>query len=148
MTKILDDLFYMGVKALIQDENKNILILESLPQKTAAGIASYWDLPGGRAQPNEPIFTALKREVYEETNTEKLSIGELFDICIAKVRLSHPNHESVGLTLVTYHCFIPKNHIIKLPPETNSYQWASPTLAAKLLKNKYPSSFLDKIIKL
>jgi 8-oxo-dGTP pyrophosphatase MutT (NUDIX family) len=56
----------VGVKALIQNDEDKYLFLQR------AGImdnddAVHWDIPGGRIEPEEPLFDALKREIFEET---------------------------------------------------------------------------------
>ena len=51
-------LFYVGIKALIFEGNKLLLVKKRDP--------SFWDIPGGRIDPGEHVLEAFKREMSEE----------------------------------------------------------------------------------
>lgn len=56
----------IGVKALIKNNKGSCLFLKrSQPLLDGTGIK--WDVPGGRIDPAEDLFTALRREINEET---------------------------------------------------------------------------------
>jgi ppGpp synthetase/RelA/SpoT-type nucleotidyltranferase/8-oxo-dGTP pyrophosphatase MutT (NUDIX family) len=60
--------FCLSVKALIANPEKQYLVLRrSWQSKNNAGL---WDLPGGKCDPGEPMETALRREVFQETGLE------------------------------------------------------------------------------
>lgn len=64
--------FYrVGVKALIFDKNKRFLMTkdERLP-------GGKWGLPGGGVDFGESVQECLRREVFEETGFEVLSVAE------------------------------------------------------------------------
>jgi 8-oxo-dGTP diphosphatase len=48
---------------VIFDQNKKLLIAERPHNKTKAG---FWEFPGGKVEPGETVFEALKRELHEE----------------------------------------------------------------------------------
>jgi len=52
---------YSAVKALIEHENKFLIIKQTLKEKT------IWDLPGGRINYGENPYESLHREIEEET---------------------------------------------------------------------------------
>lgn len=61
----MEDYFHLGVKALIQNAQKELLLLRRR--------SLVWDLPGGRIQKGETLEEALAREVYEETGLNIIS---------------------------------------------------------------------------
>ena len=50
--------------------NGDILLAQRPPGKPYAG---YWEFPGGKVEPGEPILAALKREFMEELGIEVLA---------------------------------------------------------------------------
>lgn len=66
----------VGVKVLIKNKNEQYLFLRRtkiMPGKTAP----YWDIPGGRIEPDEALLMALEREVKEETGLRLTSTPQL-----------------------------------------------------------------------
>lgn len=54
----------MAVAAFILNQDSQVLIVEKVSgDKIDAGL---WAVPGGKVEPNEPVLTALAREVEEE----------------------------------------------------------------------------------
>lgn len=61
--------FYVGVKAIIQDDRGILIIKHS---------KGYWDLPGGRMDNDEDFVDTLRREISEELPGSELEeVGEL-----------------------------------------------------------------------
>jgi len=56
-----DYLFRLSVKAIIRDENGNVLAVKE-------NNRAYWDLPGGGVDHNETIRQAIARELNEEVS--------------------------------------------------------------------------------
>ena len=59
---------------VIHRQNK-ILISQRLPHQHLSG---YWEFPGGKVEPNEPVDDALKRELFEELNIQITEAEPLF----------------------------------------------------------------------
>lgn len=91
LTPIVEEqLFHVGVKALVHDSNGNLLLLNI----TRKDGKTYWDLPGGRVNENESMEGALNRELQEETSLTNLAIQKhlgvfMTDITIPLVNLRH-----------------------------------------------------------
>ncbi|MEK7096209.1 MAG: NUDIX hydrolase [Patescibacteria group bacterium] len=60
-----EKLFWVGIKALIENGEGKILLLNS-PGWKQKEIEAHWDIPGGRIEENQSVEEALKREVKEE----------------------------------------------------------------------------------
>ena len=56
----------VGVKALIKNSEGKYLFLQRAEVMDDEEEA-HWDIPGGRIEPEEELFTALAREILEET---------------------------------------------------------------------------------
>jgi 8-oxo-dGTP diphosphatase len=68
----------VGVKALVQNTRGEYLLLRR--DKIMDGeTESHWDIPGGRIEPDEPLFDALKREIMEETGLNLSAVPELLE---------------------------------------------------------------------
>ncbi len=65
-------LMYAGVKAVLRRDDGKILFVK---QCVAAWPNGYLDLPGGRLDIGEDPYSALKREIFEETKLTA-SVGE------------------------------------------------------------------------
>lgn len=137
--------FHAGVKALIMNENKQILALRINPVDFNRPIEDHWDLPGGRIKENDSIEKTLHKEVEEELGIKEIQISELFDVCIANYDVLLEN-ESVSLILIVYKCKLPdKKQKFKLNFEHLEYRWASLSEAKNLLSFKFPESFIGKL---
>lgn len=139
----MEDTFHLGLKALIQNKDGEILILKANLKTFKSPTEEHWDLPGGRIQKGENPETALRREVREEIGVEHLEILELFDASVSKMRLSYID---TGLILFTYLCKIPDDKDIELTDnEHTEFRWVKPQEAAKLLSTKFADSLLEKV---
>lgn len=68
----------IAVRGVIENEGKFLLVRQKFN-------TTFWCLPGGGVEPGEDLFTALKRELVEETNVEPV-IGNL--LFIQQIRTS------------------------------------------------------------
>jgi 8-oxo-dGTP pyrophosphatase MutT (NUDIX family) len=131
-----EKLFYVGVKALIENTKGQILLLKS-PGWKAGKIDPHWDIPGGRIQEGGGVLATLKREVKEETGIAKVTDEQFFTSVIS-------NHETkksgatLGLVLMIYRVNVPALSRVKLSAEHTDYEWVDKKEAAKRLKHKYP----------
>jgi 8-oxo-dGTP diphosphatase len=55
------------VAAIIENDQNEILCALRSPQMT---IPNMWEFPGGKVEPDEDIYSALKREIEEELHCE------------------------------------------------------------------------------
>lgn len=138
-----DAKFHIGIKALILNEKKEILLLYG--EKNGD---KFWDLPGGRMQVGEGIEEALRRETEEELGVSgKLLVMQgLFDATLSNFK--KPNAEGAYLMLIVFKCKLPGDHDFVMDEEHSNWKWTAPKEASKLLGFKYRKEFLDKVAKL
>jgi len=105
----------LAVAAFIKDGDGNILIVKkSAHEQIDAGL---WTVPGGKVKPDEPIISALKREVEEEVGLQINTfewIGE--DVFTGSGRYFHAQH---------FLCEKVKIKQIKLEKNLVEYRWIS-----------------------
>jgi ADP-ribose pyrophosphatase YjhB (NUDIX family) len=92
MIKAKEDIFHLGVKALIRNPNKQILLLE----RKSKSNKNYWDLPGGRLQKGESLLQTLMREITEETGLNDIGNAQPFITVLTDIRIQN-DQEDVGL---------------------------------------------------
>ena len=137
-------LFFVGVKALIEDKGK-VLLLSSGPQELSSTGRRrvFWDLPGGKVEQGESISDALQREVMEELGVGKghLKVVNIFDASVSRIKTSHG--VKVPLILITYLCRLRNPRVrFKLTDEHASYRWVNLKTAVKLLNTKFSKQFV------
>ncbi len=146
----MEDIFHLGIKALIRNKKGEILLLKVSPRKLVADkkrnliAIQYWDIPGGRIKKDGKVIDTLKREVEEETGVKKIENIKEFTVILSNIRVPYGN-DSAGLILSIYICDIKGNQKIKLSDEHTEARWFSLKEAAKLLEFKYPKQFTEKI---
>lgn len=103
--------FYVGVKAVIQDERGVLLI------KHAEG---HWDEPGGRMDYHEDFADTLAREISEELPGATLkSVGKLQ----GAFRLQKDIDGDISLVLVYFLVSVALPEKIRLSSEHEEYLW-------------------------
>ncbi len=137
------ELFNIGVKALIQNSDKRILIIQA--KTSSHDFAQLWDLPGGKIHPSESLVDGLKREILEEIGVKQIKIGKLFDTSISKKQVKTPAG-FIGLLLITFVCTINTSQKITIDESEHvSIKWTSSKNAAKLLSDKFSDQFVKKL---
>lgn len=68
----------LGVRAIVINQNNEILLVRH-------SYESGWFLPGGGVDSNEPIYTAVKRELMEETGIQVIGEPKLFASYVNKM---------------------------------------------------------------
>lgn len=59
-----EDIFQLGIKAVIRNNLGQILLLQVNPAKLRNWQGdAYWDLPGGRIQKGATVLETLRREI-------------------------------------------------------------------------------------
>jgi 8-oxo-dGTP diphosphatase len=84
----------VGVKAVIEDEAGDILLLQRSKPFHGEDLLK-WDIPGGRIDTGEELLVALKREIKEETG---LDLAEVLDIFHVQDILWNPKLHVVRIT--------------------------------------------------
>jgi 8-oxo-dGTP diphosphatase len=132
-----EDLFYLGLKILIvNDENRILLLRRSLSGKT------FWDIPGGRIQRGEDIAEGLKRELEEETG---LQIDER-DVQLVGAHLTGgritAGQTDAGLIFFVHTCNWGETPQIRLSQEHSDLWWATREQACTALQALIPPGFI------
>lgn len=152
--------FHLGVKAIIRNEQGNILLLKVRTEELAGYSGpAYWDIPGGRIQWtgiirdeksgvihwDKVVLDTLAREIEEETGLTGLTSVYPHSFVISNVSYPVEGGEIVALLLRSYVCTLPNTSNITLSQEHSDYAWFSPKEAGDLLKNKFPEEFCGAI---
>lgn len=98
------------VAALIENEDGEILCALRSPKMS---MPNMWELPGGKVEPGEDPFTALRREIFEELGCE-----------IDPIDIFHENpheYESFTIQLITIKSKVVKD--IPKPSEHSKLIW-------------------------
>lgn len=142
------DTFHLGIKALIRDEDRKILLFKADPARLVGDNEAHWDLPGGRLERGEDPLTTLRREVKEETGIPDVHITRHLHMGLSNIRIPQREQESVGLILSVYECSIPPGAVVEISDEHTHYQWVEPAEAAKRLGYKFSDEFCGLVSKL
>lgn len=134
-----EDCFHLGVKALIRNKEKKLLILErDLRSKR------IWDLPGGRLQKGESTRMTLIRELDEEIGLNDLPECRPFSMILTDIRIPAENGE-VGLIFSVFLVDILFPFHPKLSDEHCNFGWFSSFETTQKL-TQYPEEFKEKLI--
>ncbi len=109
---------FVGVKALIQDKEKILLIKRSDKYKKS-NVHGIWDIPGGRINIGEEPETALNREVFEETGLKLKDIKKILDASTIY------KDKEKQIIRITYLCTV-ENTEISLSDEHTEFKWIRP----------------------
>ena len=140
-----EDIFHLGVKALIRNKEGKILLLYTDPARVKSkNKQGFWDLPGGRMHRKDNVLETLHREVKEETGISFLIGCMQFAMFLMPVRIQLKKGDA-GLILWVYHCSVIEPYAITLSLEHTSYDWIDPREACARLGERYPSEFLEKL---
>lgn len=143
-----EDVFHLGIKALVRERGGNVLLMRMNPRHTHGGAAVLWDLPGGRVERGATVEETLRREVAEEIGVKDLIIGKHLGMVLANVRIPQHGGGDTGLILSIYECRIPENADIAISEEHTTYEWCIPKVAAARLATKFPPEFCERIASL
>lgn len=133
-----EKLFQVGVKALIENQNRILLVHDIRSTHREA----HWDIPGGRIQEGQTIMEALARELQEEIGVSSTIHQEFFTAIISNFEILFEG-KKLGLLLLVYKVQIPANTTIMLSQEHDKYEWVDKKEASKRLAYKYPSGFTN-----
>ncbi|TSC75411.1 MAG: 7,8-dihydro-8-oxoguanine triphosphatase [Parcubacteria group bacterium Gr01-1014_33] len=140
-----EDIFHLGIKAVIRNKDGEILLLKVNPAKLKGWDGEpYWDIPGGRIKRGDTIEETLTREVEEETGITSIASFTPFMLALSPLRIPIKDSD-VGLILSIYICEIDPREEIRLSKEHTEYMWTSLAKAAHLLSFKYPAECTEKV---
>ncbi len=122
--------YFLGVKALIKNDNNKYLML--VKQSKSQNGVIQWDLPGGRNEHDEILKDTLIREVSEEIGEKSINIKRHLGTFVSDFNIPIENKKSIGLILTIFLCSIDENSKIKLSNEHSSYDWVT---KEELIKN-------------
>jgi len=140
-----EDLFQLGIKALIVNSDGKILLLK-VNKEMLKGFSGdpYWDIPGGRIHRGSTIEETLKREVKEETGITNITNTTPLAMVLSNIRIPW-NNSDTGLILSVYVCEVNEPAEVILSNEHTEFRWFEPKEAGALLQVKYPKEFTEKI---
>lgn len=136
-----EDLFQLGIKALITNHAGKYLVLKVDTAHYKVAVEPFWDIPGGRIQRGETVEEALMREVTEEIGAQKFESVEPFAMVIANFRVPLKDGSDVGLILKVLKVRIADESQITLSEEHLELEWVDANTAADRLYFKYPEEF-------
>lgn len=103
---------HVGVKAIISDEQRGILLIRH--------VEGYWDVPGGRVDDDEDLDQTLRREISEELPGVVVhTIGGVLD--------AHRVHKEIepdtSLVLILFRVDARVPAVLQLSDEHEDYLW-------------------------
>lgn len=108
--------FYVGIKAIIVQDNKILLLHAQDPIKKR----DYWEAPGGRIDDDETIQQALLRELHEEVpNIRDVNVGNALDA----YRLPWDVKDDKSLVLIFYKVTAKFDGEPQISDEHTEYKW-------------------------
>ncbi|MFB6209727.1 MAG: NUDIX domain-containing protein [Candidatus Nanohaloarchaea archaeon] len=120
------DRFRMATKALIEKDGK-LLFLKEAESYEEGTNADKWQIPGGRLEPGENYFKALRREVREETGLE-IEINEPVAVDEWRPEIKEEKWQIVG---VFFRCSADSEEV-ELSGEHTDYIWLEPDRHQKI----------------
>lgn len=136
------DSFHLGVKAIILNLNRKVLLLER--NHPIKGL--YWDLPGGRLQKGETPKETLFREIKEETGLKITGEVTPFATVLTDIRIPTGN-ACVGLIFSIFRYDLSVLFKPVLSNEHINYGWFTPIETSQKLKtqSQYPHELIKNL---
>ena len=119
-----EQLFQIGIKAIIRNDENQILLLKN---------KDYWDIPGGRIDQGEDIETTLLRELNEEIGVNHIAQKQLWDVVKSVKQLPYGNMMT-SLMLIVYRVQLPADQIPRSCEPGTTLHWVNSEEATDRLK--------------
>ncbi len=133
---------YIGLHAFFLDKNGRVLIIRRCP--TNRYMPLHWDVPGGKKQSGEDIYTAIKREVAEETSLDICALGDPMSVYVNSTQL--PIREDLQ---IVFSCEVEdtEKKVILNEREHDRYEWVDPESLCKYELMPYLRHCYEKVLK-
>ncbi len=133
----------VAAKAIIVNDEGNVLILRESSTDQERNKVGQWGLGGGRLEPGEVFAEGLKREVFEETGLEitidkPLYVGEWHPV------IKGTPHQIIGIFMI---CKTASSEV-QLSPEHDKYEWIDPKKRADYNVMEPDRYVIDELAKL
>lgn len=139
------DRYQVSLKALIENEQGEVLVLNALSNGTFAG---YYDLPGGRIDTDEfavPLLDILRREIREEVGDIDVEITEA-PVAVGRHLLSAESEQREGDPIRIMYLLFHARYVsgaIKISAEHSGFRWLN--LSKHQLSEIFKSGLLDAV---
>lgn len=131
-------LFHVGVKGIVRNKDKKILVLErELPNGK-----QYWEIPGGRLLRGESVIDTLTRELREEVGITSISSAVHFCTLLTDIQVHDEN--DVGLIFMIFQIQLPKDIQPMISVEHKGFKWATVDETIERL-TQYPTEFKQQL---
>lgn len=137
-----EQIFHIGVKALIRDDTGRVLLVSETAHED-----KHWDIPGGRMEPGEDLLMTLRRELQEEIGTS-LADGAVHFMTVLSNKQIPTRLGPVALMLVIYEVKLNGGAVPKPNEKGLVLDWQTVEEASRLLADKYPEPFCAAVRKL
>lgn len=147
MTEPKEQLFFVGVKAIIQNQDGDVLVLLADTSTFQDNTQPYWDIPGGRIEHGDSEIETLQKELQEEIGN-KATQYYLLDTVFSQHQIPYGGGNKAGLLLRVWGVVLDDDAEIVISDEHTEFRWVQPKIAAEYLANKYPTDFCEKVSQL
>lgn len=136
------DRYQVSLKALITNDNGEVLALNALPTGSFAG---YFDLPGGRIDVREfttPFTEILEREIREEVGEIQMEIASV-PVAVGRHLIAAESEQSGGESVHLLYIFFEVKYLggnIQTGREHSGFRWLD------LHKHKLPDLFKSGLL--
>jgi 8-oxo-dGTP diphosphatase len=117
-----DIILHVAAKALIVNDQGQVLIVRESRHHPTNTKAGYYQLPGGQLEKGESFMDGLKREVSEETGLE-IAIGEPLMVGEWRPIILGVPHQIIGVFMA---CTVTDDSKARLSDEHDDMQWIEP----------------------
>ena len=121
----------VGQKAIVVNSQNQLLVLQ---RSEKSGAGGKWSIPGGALEDKEEPFSAIQREIQEETELSVLDVKPFY--------LRSYTHNNDFTLIVGYRC-APTSENVVLNWEHNNFKWLTKEDALKLELTDDAKFFLE-----
>ena len=130
-----DELFRVGLRAFITNEAGQLLLLQ-----TGTAKQPKWDMPGAFIQKGGNILDTLAQKIEQDAGIVRAE-WKLRGVLDVNAGTPAGGHATM---LVIYHVELKEGAVV-LSDEDTDYVWYDRVAAGKLLSDRYPLSFTEKM---